>query len=167
MPNYKQTESYMNKSDMTGKTLYLGVGSQSPIHVIIKEITDDSVVVQEDPNSYYSTNNREGRTIEFTIPEFERITTIKISRAVPSSNNAHGSNNKITPADIELMEQLLKLLIEDRNRVSERPCMSRESTLYASVLSDETLKATEEYSQLTKKILEVKRRLKELKPKNN
>ena len=97
-------------------------------------------------------------------PDKIKVTVKKDSPAADIIKAAKEEKQAFKEAvELELMEYLLKLLNEERDRVSDRPAMSLESTLYASVLSEETLKSTEEYAQLTRRILEVKRRLKEIK----
>jgi len=61
----------MNKEEIIGKTFTLDVGSLAPVVVVVKEITNEKVIVKY-------LNSTPGRTEEFSISAFEYFAMIKI-----------------------------------------------------------------------------------------
>jgi len=61
----------MNKEELIGKQFNLDLGSLSPVSMVVKEITDEKVIVEY----LHSTPNR---IEEFSISDFEYFASIKI-----------------------------------------------------------------------------------------
>jgi hypothetical protein len=63
----------MSKEEIIGKEFNLDLGSSVPVSMIVKDITDDKVIVEYK----YSTP---GRVEEFTISDFEYFACIKLNQ---------------------------------------------------------------------------------------
>ena len=61
----------MNKEEIIGKEFDLDLGSSSPVSMIVKDVTEDKVIVEY-------LRSTPGRVEEFTISEFEYLAGIEI-----------------------------------------------------------------------------------------
>jgi len=61
----------MNKEQLIGKKFNLDLGSLTPVSMIVRDVTQDKVIVEY-------LNSTFGRIEEFTISEFEYFAMIKI-----------------------------------------------------------------------------------------
>ena len=61
----------MNKEELIGKQFNLDLGSLSPVSMVVKEITNEKVIVEY-------LNSTLGRIEEFSISDFEYFAMIKI-----------------------------------------------------------------------------------------
>lgn len=63
----------MSKEGIIGKKFNLDVGSSSPVSVIVRNITDDKIIVEY-------IGSTPGRMEEFNIPDFEYLAGIKLNQ---------------------------------------------------------------------------------------
>ena len=63
----------MSKEEVIGKEFNLDLGSLSPVSMVVKDITDDKVIVEY-------LNSTPGRIEEFSISSFEYFACIKLNK---------------------------------------------------------------------------------------
>ena len=63
----------MSEEGIIGKKFNLDVGSSSPVSVIVRNITDDKIIVEY-------IGSTPGRMEEFNIPDFEYLAGIKLNQ---------------------------------------------------------------------------------------
>ena len=63
----------MSKEEVIGKEFNLDLGSLSPVSMVVKDITDDKVIVEY-------LNSTPGRIEEFSISDFEYFACIKLNK---------------------------------------------------------------------------------------
>jgi hypothetical protein len=62
----------MNKNQIIGKKFNLDLGSLAPVEMVVRDVTEDKVIVEY-------LNSTPGRMEEFTVSEFEYFAGIKIN----------------------------------------------------------------------------------------
>lgn len=62
----------MNKNQIIGKKFNLDLGSLEPVEMVVRDVTEDKVIVEY-------LNSTSGRMEEFTVSEFEYFAVIKIN----------------------------------------------------------------------------------------
>jgi hypothetical protein len=70
----------MSEEEIIGKKFNLDVGSLSPVSMIVKDITDDKVIVEY-------IGSTPGRMEEFNIPDFEYLAGIKLNQNKDEETN--------------------------------------------------------------------------------
>lgn len=63
----------MSEEEIIGKKFNLDVGSSSPVSVIVRNITNDKIIVEY-------IGSTPGRMEEFNIPDFEYLACIKLNQ---------------------------------------------------------------------------------------
>jgi hypothetical protein len=69
----------MNKNQIIGKEFNLDLGSLAPVKMVVRDVTEDKVIVEY-------LNSTHGRMEEFTILEFEYFAGIKINQKCLTQN---------------------------------------------------------------------------------
>ncbi len=81
----------MTEEQIIGKKFNLDVGSSSPVSMIVKDITDDKVIVEY-------IGSTPGRMEEFNIPDFEYLACIKLNQNKEDGNKTNTINNNNIPS---------------------------------------------------------------------
>ena len=70
----------MSKEEIIGKKFNLDLGSLSPVSMIVKDITDDKVIVEY-------LHSTPGRMEEFTISDFEYLAGVELNQNKDEKDN--------------------------------------------------------------------------------